>query len=133
MADCIIFYESWQMQCCGTEFKIGDNIKWIVCVAENFIPDSINIDYFYEAHSENWENLFILSGIVSEIQLFYQKYIPSSNNKKFLIPSHQFIIETVQNANGWEDDKNDMTFCGYIVKITNYSIHSAKKQDITYP
>ena len=100
---------------------------------QNFVPDSINIDYFYEAHSESWENLFILSGIVSEIQLFYQKYVPLSSDNRLLIPSSQFIIEMIQNADGWEDDKNNMIFSGYIVKINNYSIHSAQKQDIIHP
>ena len=55
--ECTIFYESWQMQCCGTEFKIGDVIEWIVCTSENFTPANINIDYFYEAHSNKWKTL----------------------------------------------------------------------------
>ncbi len=130
--ECTIFYESWQMQCCGTEFKIGDVIEWIVCTSENFTPANINIDYFYEAHSNKWKTLFVLSGTISEIQLFYQKYIPSPNNKRFLIPSHQFIIENVENIDGWEENKNDMEFSGYIVKINNYCVRNAKKQDITY-
>ena len=57
--ECTIFYESWQMQCCGTEFKIGDVIEWIVCTSENFTPANINIDYFYEAHSNKWKTLFV--------------------------------------------------------------------------
>ena len=48
---CTVFYESWQLECCGKAFSIGDIVKWFV--------DLGTIDYCYEAHDENWEKLFV--------------------------------------------------------------------------
>lgn len=30
MDTCIVFYESWQMECCGKAFFVGDTVKWLV-------------------------------------------------------------------------------------------------------
>lgn len=30
MRDCTVFYECWQMQCCGVPFSVGDVVKWLV-------------------------------------------------------------------------------------------------------
>lgn len=31
---CVVFYEDWQMECYGTEFSIGDTVKWPVTKTE---------------------------------------------------------------------------------------------------
>lgn len=31
---CVVFYEDWQMECCGTKFSIGDTVKWPVIKTE---------------------------------------------------------------------------------------------------
>lgn len=28
MMKCTIYYEAWEMACCGTPFSVGDVIKW---------------------------------------------------------------------------------------------------------
>ena len=49
------FYESWQMECCGIAFSLGDTVKWLVRKAEQVTVsvDIGRIDYCYEAHSGN--------------------------------------------------------------------------------
>lgn len=56
---CTIFYECWQMECCGTPFAIGDTIKWLVMETEqlNIPVDVGKINYCYEAHSSDWHNI----------------------------------------------------------------------------
>ena len=60
---CTVFYESWQLKCCGKAFSIGDIVKWFVYKIEReqiLAPvDLGTIDYCYEAHDENWEKLFV--------------------------------------------------------------------------
>lgn len=53
---CNVFYESWQMECCGTAFSVGDTVKWLVYKAEqlNTPVDIGEINYCYEAHSSDW-------------------------------------------------------------------------------
>lgn len=47
-----IYYESWQYQCCGDAFGVGDAIKWGVVKfdAKDWIFK--DADYAYEAHDE---------------------------------------------------------------------------------
>ena len=60
---CTVFYESWQLECCGKAFSIGDIVKWFVYKIEReqiLAPvDLGTIDYCYEAYDENWEKLFV--------------------------------------------------------------------------
>lgn len=51
----MVFYESWQMECCGIAFSLGDTVKWLVRKAEQVTAsvDIGRIDYCYEAHSGN--------------------------------------------------------------------------------
>lgn len=72
----MVFYESWQMECCGIAFSLGDTVKWLVRKAEQVTAsvDIGRIDYCYEAHSGNWENLFVLEGKVQAIKILYQRY-----------------------------------------------------------
>lgn len=55
---CSVFYESWQMECCGKAFYKGDNVKWLVYKTDrlNTPVDIGKIDYCYEAHSSEWKN-----------------------------------------------------------------------------
>lgn len=72
---CVVFYESWQMECCGIAFSIGDTVKWLVYKTEqiNTPVDIGRIDYCYEAHSSDWQNLFVLEGKVETIKILYQQ------------------------------------------------------------
>ena len=57
---CTVFYESWQLECCGKAFSIGDIVKWFVYKIEReqiLAPvDLGTIDYCYEAHDEIGKN-----------------------------------------------------------------------------
>ena len=72
---CTVFYESWQMECCGEPFVVGDNVKWLVCRGAiiNGIIGLGKIDYFYEGHSSDWENIFVLEGKVESIKILFEK------------------------------------------------------------
>lgn len=133
MKKCLVFYESWQMDCCGTAFSIGDTIKWLVCKAElQYISIDIGkMDYDYEAHSSEWKSLFVLEGKVEEIKILYQKYEPSENDSRFLVPVSGELVE-IETAKGFDKNWNDMQASGYIVSLNECIIKPAKKKEVTF-
>lgn len=130
---CAVFYEGWQMECCGEDFSVGSNIKWIVCDgAQIKLPvNAERIDYCYEAHSSDYKNLFILEGKVKEIKAFYEKYEPSTDNPKLLVGTDGALYD-INSSTDIACKKNNMCFSGYIASIENYSIRPAQKEEIIF-
>lgn len=129
---CIVFYECWQMECCGTAFKAGDIVKWFVykCNCINTPVDVGKIDYCYEAHDSDWTKLFILEGKVDHVKILYQKYEPTKENVKMLKPVDGILIEA-EVAKGFDKPFNNLEASGYIAEISNYSIRPATKEEVT--
>ena len=44
---CTVFYDSWQMECCGTPFSVGDIVKWLVLKAEQLNTPVMGINSFH--------------------------------------------------------------------------------------
>ncbi len=133
MKRCVVFYETWQMECCGTEFYIGDNVKWLVYKSEhiNSPIDIGQIDYCYEAHSSEWENLFVLEGRVEKINILYHKYEPSKNNPRLLVPVGGQLVES-EGAEGFEEKYNNLEASGYMVVLDEYVVRPAKKEEVIF-
>lgn len=130
---CVVFYECWQMECCGTTFTIGDRVKWLVMRPEYFkAPIDIDtIDYIYEAHSSEWKKIYVLEGTVEMIRTLYQKYAPSEHNARLLVPVDGKLIE-VKKAKGYDNPFKDMEAGGYVVDLNECAIRPAKKEEITF-
>ena len=130
---CVVFYEGWQMECCGTEFSVGDTVKWLVMKAETLnTPVNVGgIDYCYEAHDSDWQKLFVLSGTVEAIKILYHKYSASPNASRLLIPVSGETIET-KRAKGFDKEINGMESCGYIVTLNESTIRPAKEAEVTF-
>lgn len=133
--ECIVFYESWQMECCGTPFSLGDTVKWLVSKSgQLFISTPVNIgtiNYCYEAHCSDWQILFVLEGKVETIKILYQRYEPSESNPSLLVPVDGKIVE-VEHAKGFEQDIDDRKSSGFIVSINECTIRPAKKEEVTF-
>lgn len=120
------------MQCCGTPFNIGDSVKWLVLqVNQDFSVDLQLTDYYYEAHSSDYEKLLMLSGNVIKILALHHQYAPSSNDKRILLPVSSITLE-VTSANGWDAPIDDHQFSSYIVTLDNISIRPAEKNEVTF-
>lgn len=130
---CTVFYESWQMECCGTGFSIDDRGKWLV----NKIKQPITvgnigeINYCYEAHSSDWQNIFVLEGKVETIKILYQSYVPSEDNPRLMIPVGGKTVDT-EKARGFEKEVDDMEASGYIVTLSEYTIRHANKEEVPF-
>lgn len=133
MDKCIVFYECWQMECCGTSFSINDNVKWLVYKAEtlNTPVDFGKINYCYEAHSSDWEKLFVLEGKVETIKILYERHVPSTDNPRLLVLVDGEIIE-VKIARGFEQEIDDMSPSGYIVSLNECTIRPAREEEVTF-
>lgn len=133
MNQCIVLYDDWQMQCCGTPFKIRDTVSWLVLKwACNNIPVYVEtIDYYYEAHDSDYKTLFMLNGVVSEIKALHYKYEESLENPNVNVPVSGLIVN-VYSADGWDEAIEGLLFNAYIVKLKDVNIRAAKKSEVTF-
>ena len=121
------------MECCGTAFSIGDKVKWLVLKNE-CLQTSIDvgvINYIYEAHSSEWEKIFVLEGKVEAIKTLYERYAPAEYNARILVPVDGELVE-VESAKGFDKEFKDMKSSAYIVTLNEYVIRPAKKEDVTF-
>jgi len=132
MNKCVVFYEDWQMECCGKKFSVNTNIKWLVCNGDMIkLPIKTDkIDYYYEAHSSDYKKLFILEGKVKEIKSFYQKYEKSKNSN--ILVGVDGTLYNIDSSNNIEDKKDEMKFSGYLVYIEDYTIRPAQKNEVSF-
>ena len=132
---CTVFYESWQLKCCGKAFSIGDIVKWFVYKIEReqiLAPvDLGTIDYCYEAHDENWEKLFVLEGKVKTIKILYETFRPMADNPRMFVSAGGKLFNS-ERAKGFEKKIEDMRATGYIVELNECSIRHSKQEKVTF-
>lgn len=118
----IIYYESWQMDCCGDPFKIGDLIKWDVVDDNSTYPSDLNIvpDFGYEAHSFDGDGLKTIIGTVQKIFNVYYSY-KDCPNRKVSYPSSTALL-SVECSEVFLDDFNEKSHAAFIVYLTNVQI-----------
>lgn len=128
--NCKVFYECWQMQCCGDPFKIGDTVKWTVVKDYQLIlsDDTTlgDLDYVYEAH-DNAVKLFNFTGVVKKIWGLYEKYEPSEDNPRLMYPVHGELIE-LDSVDGEEESIGELEISAYVVELENCSISEMPKK-----
>ena len=127
-----VFYELWQMECCGKPFKVGDLIEWYVINADRLIHpfDIEGLEYFYDAHFDEWDGIYMIKGIVSDISVYYERYelIPASGHNILQpIPGTSEVI-AIDSSEGVEKYRGELQASGYIVGLKDASITIAKKE-----
>jgi hypothetical protein len=118
---------SWEMQCCGTPFKVGDNVKWTVCRGtdsgdESFSHKGIgDFDYFYDEH-DCGEPQFVLTGTVVDIRAVctlyeLRPYEGGSKVKECYYAVEHKLSDFDGVADGWtEITDGEYKFSGYLVQ-----------------
>lgn len=133
--NCTVFYESWQMECCGTAFSIGDIVKWLVYKIEReqiLTPVDLGIiDYCYEAHSTDRDKLFVLEGKVETIKILYETFRPRADNPRMLVSVGGKLFNS-DRAEGFEKEINNMKSTGYIVRLNECSIRFAEQKEVIF-
>lgn len=131
-----IFYDLWEMECCGTPFKIGEGVDWLVRNIDG-IKDTIevdNLDYTYDAHNDDWENIYKLKGIVKTINIYYEKFeIKEVDGRNMLvpIPKTSKIVNT-NSSDDYEEEMDGLKASAYVVELEDVTIRPATEKEVTY-
>ena len=95
-----VFYSSWQLQCCGDGFAIGDRVSWTALAADRQLVEQLGpaegsgIDWREEHHPRKGQRLTTLEGTVTAIRVI-----------------REGVAEDVQNADG-------TAATGYVVTLS---------------
>ena len=118
--ECAIFYESWQIQCCGDPFSVGDRVEWTgVTPYEYPVADGVIIDFVEDHHDAAFLSI---KGYVSRIVAHRSEFPRGQRIVDYY--KARIISEELQTADGHEselpdDDTTERTFWGYVVTLKN--------------
>lgn len=133
---CVVFYEYWQMECCGTGFEKGQDVKWLVEKRgtksfHNGIADRPGyvsmktpdeVDYTFDNHNDDYRELLVLEGTVSEVKGCYRD--PKFETFGKVIDGND-SLDVIQKVDGMEME-------GYLVTISDYKTRPAEKSEVTF-
>lgn len=119
----VVLYECWQMECCGIPFTVGCKIKWPV--AKTFdrigVPASQQIDFIYDAHSDDFNGIITLEGTVADLKILCNRYMLTENDgRKVYVPVDGEVFP-LESAEGFEKKIGDLIPTCYIVTVKDYS------------
>lgn len=125
-----VFYELWQMECCGEPFKRGDNVEWYVIPADRLVTaiKTEGLEYVYDAHFDNWDGVLKLKGVVSSISVYYEKYESVSVSGRNMLKPVPGISEEIPTDSSEEVEKHrgELQASGYIIELENVSVTPAR-------
>jgi hypothetical protein len=95
MSKCTVNIEHWQIQCCGDRFKVGESVKWRVehfgRVMEHYEAAG-EIDFYYENPPTNSDGYFVLTGIVTGIDVMFTRLVSDPTKGKKWIRGRRFCF-----------------------------------------
>lgn len=100
------------MDCCGTPFKVGDEIKWD-CVTPND-DYLIQANYYYEAHDESD---VVIIGKVAEIYGIKCQYEKRDNGVLYPVDYHKTPVNQAK-----EFMSDEMAESGFLVVLNDVVI-----------
>lgn len=121
-----VWIDSWQMQCCGESFALGDEVTWEVSAS----PDRAWLETVVGAetaeaitHTEDHHGLLEgeeleLTGRVLSIGSASCDYTPSQTERRALVPvPGTALLRPIEVADGRDGDLKDRRFTGYVVEL----------------
>jgi hypothetical protein len=122
-----VWVDGWQMQCCGDPFASGSAIDWTTgqTVDREFLASFLGhaaaarFTDAEEHHTEVTVELDRLIGVVRAIEAVFCRYVPSERDGgSVLAPAaHSGKAIPRSSADGWEKEKDGLTFVGYAVTV----------------
>lgn len=117
--NCKVYYEDWQLQCCGDPFSVGDDIEWTAIAKHYKLPKhDVDIDFMEEHHLE-WNCK--IKGRVNKI------YAELSKRSTLACQSYEKTntqLIPVNYADGYTYP-HGLTLWGYVVELSNVVTESA--------
>lgn len=123
MESCVVSYDSWQMQCCGNPFSVGDKIEWTCEIPKKDVNrHGVKIDFLEEHHGDETHTI---TGTVTKI--IAERSESPQGEKVVSYHEVDIICDELQHADGWEseyesDEVVDRTFWGYIVELKDVTL-----------
>lgn len=118
---CNIYYEAWQIQCCGKPFKIGDRVRWSCTIPKDEqIACEHKIDFCEEHHLDQTHTIEgTITGILAEIAVSLIGNLNYDSAPKYTMP--------LQEADGYETEElcreqGNRYFWGYIVSMKDVEV-----------
>ena len=129
LEECTVYYDSWQMQCCGKPFSVGEKIKWTCTIPKRYGNAHGTIIDFYEEH--HCKETHEISGTVTKI--IAESSDTPLEEKRICYDKVTVNKNELQEADGWDeynDEDNSLrhSFWGYIVELENVTIKPIEKQ-----
>ena len=111
-----IYYEKWQLQCCGDPFKVGDAVTWQGCHnGKRDAETDIYVDFTENHHVMNED--YIIQGKITHI---YADVENAAEHKIYYDKARRWKLE-VQDADGYLTDQS-LYLWGYFVYLTDVAV-----------
>ncbi len=132
MDKCVVYYESWQLQCCGDPFAVGEKVWWKVRIPEEeSICNGTKVDFYEEHHIRHTHTVkgTIIKIIAERSELLKGDMVEECVSYE----KSDKIYEELQAADGWESEmRSDETtlraFWGYVVELKDVTVKQLKNK-----
>ena len=131
MKECRIYYESWQLQCCGDPFSVGERVEWTCAKPDEFNNyHGITMDYVEDHHGDDTH---LVTGTITRIISERSETPKSDKPISINYDEVEIIREDIQYADGWEGWKDDddtmcYTMWGYIVELKDVNVEKVRNK-----
>ena len=111
-----IYYEDWQLQCCGEPFKVGDTVTWQGChTGKRDAQTDTYVDFTENHHVMNED--YIIRGKITHI---YADVENAAEHKIYADKAKRWKLE-VLDADGYLADQS-LYLWGYFVYLTDVEV-----------
>lgn len=122
----VVWVSSWQMECCGDAFAVGDRIDWTVepTDGDSWLSESLGaetaarITHAEEHHSEK-KGLSRLSGRVASILGAWSAYAPQGPGWRTLhpVPESARFVDVLESEDVRQHAFSSLRFNGWVVEV----------------
>ena len=127
--ECSLYCDSWQIQCCGAPFQVGQKVDW-TCICNGIKNAHGTLIDFQEDHHG-----FATHSICGTIDKIVAERSEFPKGKRVVrYEDAQTIKEEISKANGWEsefkdDETTERTFWGYIVTLKDVIVKPLTEEE----
>lgn len=122
----VVWIDSWQFECCGDRFEVGDRVDWTVVerVERDWLETVLGSDTARTVtHGEDRHGLeegseSSMAGKVLSIRMASCRYQPSETERRALVPvPGSEVLRSVDVADGAGGYAGDLRWTGYLVEL----------------
>ncbi len=133
MTSCTVWYDRWQMDCCGTPFAVGSRICWPVVHQEHpLLPEDLRAtlgqwDYDFDSHDYREESYYTLCGTVIKIHGVYFCYRLDKRMNAY-IPDSGLVLPT-QSVGETPRSQGDARLDAWLVRLDDVALRPLRPED----